>query len=232
MHAAISKHCFRATAPIGFNMDEFVMTNDHEQIEMLLPWFVTGQLDADEIAQVDAHVFACPECRLLLEQEYQLKNIVTSMAVDLPRFDMPANIVGRRSTVSSRAWQSTRQAVSRLRTKPMRVAAFAAAQAAMLLIVFQLAQPTAEPAAGPAAEYRTLSSGEVAGKANALVVFSPDTREADFREILIKADANIVGGPIDGNAYYLMVDITLRDSTLEILRGNPKVLLAQPIDGE
>lgn len=204
------------------------MTNEHEKIEMLLPWFVTGQLDADEIAQVDAHVFECPECRLLLEQEHLLKNKVASMPVDLARFEMPANMVSRRPTVSSRAWLSTRQAVSRLRTKPMHVAAFAAAQTAMLLIVFQLAQPTV----GPGAEYRTLSSGGVTGKANALVVFSPDTREADFREILVKADADIVGGPTEGNAYYLRIELASRDSALENLRANSKILLAQPIDAE
>ena len=209
-------------------MDDFMMTNEHEKIEMLLPWFVTGQLDANEMAQVDAHMLACPECQLLLRQEYQLKNEVASMPVALPRFGMPANIDSHRPSIGSNAWQSTRRAVSRWSTKPVRFAAFAAAQAAMLLIVFQFAQPTTEPGA----EYRTLSSGDVASKANALVMFNPGTREADFRAILVNANANIVGGPTEGNAYYLRIEPASRESALENLRGNSKILLAQPIDGE
>lgn len=205
-----------------------MMTNEHEKIEMLLPWFVTGQLDANEMVQVNAHVLACPECQLLLCQEYQLKKDVASIPVALPRFGMPTNMVSRRPSIGSSAWETTRRAVSRWSTKPLRVAAFATAQAAMLLIVFQFAQPTTEPSA----EYRTLSSDDVASKANALVMFNPGTREADFRAILVNANAIIVGGPTEGNAYYLRIEPASRRSALESLRGNSKILLAQPIDGE
>lgn len=204
------------------------MHNEHEKIEMLLPWFVTGQLDADETEQVDAHLRACPECQLSLSQEYMLKNEIASMPVAVPQFAASAVMESRRPRFTSNAWRSTRQAVSRWKAKPVRVAAFAAAQAAMLLIAFQLAQP----AAAPGAAYRTLSSGDATSTANALVMFNPDTRESAFRALLVGANATIVGGPTEGNAYYLRIDPKVRDTTLASMRKNTHIVLAQPIDGE
>lgn len=204
------------------------MTNEHQEIEMLLPWFVTGQLDAGETAQVDAHVLVCAECRILLAQEYQLKAEVASIPVAVPQFHMRSAFDSRGPSIASGAWRSTRQAVVRWTEKPMRVAVFAAAQAAMLLFVFQLAQP----ATGPNAGYRTLSSGEVGRNANAIIMFKADTREGDFRAILVSANANIVGGPTESNAYYLRIEPGMRDSMLKNLRQSSQILLAQPIDGE
>ena len=209
-------------------MDKFAMMNEHEEIEMLLPWFVTGQLDADETAQVEAHMLACTECQLLLAQEYRLKTEVAAIPVAVTQFSMRSDFDRRGPSIASHAWRSTRQAVSRWTAKPMRVAAFAAAQAAMLLIVFQLAQPTTGPSAG----YRTLSSGEVANRANAVIMFKADTREADFRAILVNANATIVGGPTESNSYYLRIEPAMRDAKLASLRVNSQILSAQPIDGE
>lgn len=209
-------------------MEEYVMINEHEKIEMLLPWFVNGQLDDEETAQVNAHLLACPECQLLLGHEYKLKSEIASMPAAVPQFAAPAVIESRRPPFVAHAWQSTRQAVSTWTAKPMRVAVFATAQAAMLLIAFQLGQPAAEPGS----VYRTLSSGDAASAANALVMFNPDTRESDFRAILTGANATIVGGPTESNAYYLHIEPTVRDTRLESMRGNTHIVLAQPIDGE
>ena len=204
------------------------MNNEHQEIEMLLPWFVTGQLDAGEKAQVDAHVLVCPECRLLLAQEHRLKAEVAAIPVPVPQFQMQSAFDNRGPSIASGAWRSASQAVETWKAKPMRVAVFAAAQAAMLLIVFQLAQPTISPNR----EYRTLSSGEIGSKANAIIMFRDDTREADFRAILVSAGATIVGGPTESNIYYLRIEPGMRVSKLENLRLNSKILLAQSIDGE
>ena len=228
MHVAISKHCFRATARIGFKMGDFVMTDEHETIEMLLPWYVTGQLNAVEKAQVDTHIIRCKACCEMLAQEQQLKTDIAAIPIAVPQFSAPVIAYAQRSSLEQRGWQATRQTVSSWTARPMRVAAFATAQAAMLLIAFQLAQP----AAPPYAEYRTLSSGGAASKANAIVMFNTETREADFRMILIDAGATIVGGPTETNAYFLLIEAGKRDDALERLRKQRQIVLAQPIDGE
>lgn len=209
-------------------MNDFAMINEHEEIEMLLPWYITGQLDGDEIAQVDAHMTQCDVCSAMLVQERLLKAGIASTPIDVPQFSAPVIANSHRPSIASRRWHAARNTVSAWTAKPMRVAAFATAQAAMLLMVFQLAQLTARPEAG----YRTLSSGKATSQPNAVVMFDAETREAEFRAILTEANATIVGGPTESNAYYLRIDAGLRDSALERLRKQPKIMLAQPVDGE
>jgi anti-sigma factor RsiW len=209
-------------------MDEKLMTDEHEAIEMLLPWYVTGQVDADEVAQVDAHLAHCGACRALLAEEHRLKSQFAAMPVAAPMFAMPALPNSNRRSIVRRSWQATRRTVSGWAARPMRVAAFATAQAAMLLIAFQLGQPTARPNA----EYRTLSASDAATEANAIVMFKPETREAEFRSLLTDADAEIVGGPTESNGYLLNLPQEKRDAALETFRRQPQIMLAEPIDGE
>lgn len=203
------------------------MTDEHEVIEMLLPWYVTGRLDAQEVAHVEAHLAGCDACRALLAEEHHLKSDVAAMPIAAPTFSMPSLADKHRPTILGRGWRTTRQTVSGLAARPLRVAAFAAAQAAMLLVVFQLAQPSAQPDA----EYRTLSSGEVANQANAIVMFKPETREVELRKLLTDVDADIVGGPTESNGYLLNLPQAKRDAALERLRKQPQIMLAQPLDG-
>lgn len=46
------------------NMDT-VITQDpiHRELELLLPWYVNGRLEAEEARQVEAHLAACPACQ-------------------------------------------------------------------------------------------------------------------------------------------------------------------------
>lgn len=206
------------------------MTNDHQAIEMLLPWFITKTLDVDEMARVDQHLADCHHCRALLAEERQLKADFADIPIEVPLFGPPniGNIELRPNL--SRNWRATKQILTGWVAKPGRVLTFAVAQAALLLLMLQLVQP----ATLPDAKYRTLSSGEVTGEAsaNAIVIFDDNTREKDFRSILVDADATIVGGPNDANAYMLRIDGTKRDSVLEKLRANRQIVLAQPIDQE
>src|SRR5918911_1301695 len=49
----------------------------HDEAEMLLPWYATGQLDSADRARVDAHLAGCARCQRqlaaeqLLIEEYQ-----------------------------------------------------------------------------------------------------------------------------------------------------------------
>lgn len=204
------------------------MTDEHQAIEMLLPWYVTGRLDSDEVVQVDAHIMQCEACREMLAQERLLKADIAAMPYTVPRFFSPAIADNQRISVPWRGWKAAQKTVSGWKAKSILVAAFATAQAAILLIVFQMAQPEAQPDA----EYRTLSAGRAASEANAIVTFNADTREATFRAILVGAGATIVGGPTETNAYLLRVEVAKRDHVLDMLRKQPEIMLAQPVDQE
>ena len=61
--------------------------SEREEIEMLLPWFVTGRLDAADKAKVEAFLAREPAMRRQLDliREEQGETIAANEAVALPR---------------------------------------------------------------------------------------------------------------------------------------------------
>src|SRR5271170_3452965 len=55
----------------------------HQRIQSLLPWFVTNRLDADERAEVAAHLDACQDCRAEERLERRLAAEVAAMPMDV-----------------------------------------------------------------------------------------------------------------------------------------------------
>jgi anti-sigma factor RsiW len=46
------------------NMDTVIPQDPiHRELELLLPWYVNGRLEAEEARQVEAHLAACPACQ-------------------------------------------------------------------------------------------------------------------------------------------------------------------------
>src|SRR6266550_177105 len=44
----------------------------HEEAEVLLPWYATGQLEPGERALVENHLESCAECKRLLALEHRM----------------------------------------------------------------------------------------------------------------------------------------------------------------
>lgn len=91
-------------------------------------------------------------------------------------------------------------------------------------LVALLARPDEPPAA-----YRVLGNG-VGSTGNLVVIFNPDTTERDLRRILQAHGARVVDGPTVTDAYLLNVPAEHRESTLQALRGDPAVKLAEALD--
>ena len=205
--------------------------DDHLEVEMLLPWYVTSQLDADATLAIDAHLENCGACRQLLAEERQLRDAVVAIpeaaavAAAVPiRFGLPR----LRQTRSPSSWSRVvRSAAANIRTSS-KVGWFLAAQAAVILIVFDVGQSTMQPS--PA--YRTLSSASSSETGNVIIAFEPTSTEEEIRSALKAVDAKIVGGPTASDAYILHVAESDRPKHLKLLRDQRSVILAEPIDGE
>jgi hypothetical protein len=63
-----------------------------------------------------------------------------------------------------------------------------------------------------------------------MVIFRPDATEADMRRILTAADARFVDGPTAAGAYVLKAPPRAKAQALALLRRQPQVVLAQPLD--
>lgn len=187
----------------------------HAETQKLLPWYVTEQLDAADRMLVDAHLAECGECRADLAAERKLRDAVA---------DLPADTDSGWDRLA--ASLKDRPAPSPLLKRPVRVAWFVAAQAAVVLLIVTVLvqrQPVADP-------YRALAETPAPRVGNLLVMFGPATSEPDLRSAIEASHARLVDGPTATGAYVLSVAPERRAAALAILRAQPGVTLAEPID--
>ena len=192
---------------------------------VLLPWHVTNTLDAEDQDAVEAHLSLCADCRGALAEEQMLRAAIVGLPLDSEvawiRFRETRLDVPPRRTV--RRWLR-----NNVVKRPGRVVAFAAMQAAVILSVVGLT--TANPIITD--DYRVLSSAASdTPNGNAIVMFRPDTTEAEMRRLLAGAQAKIVGGPTATDSYILQFPKAARANQIAALRREPTVVMIEPIDG-
>lgn len=195
-------------------------SDSHREAEMLLPWYVSGTLDAGDHARVEAHLADCARCREELAVERRLGAEVAGLAVER---ELGWERLRDRAAAESAPGTIARLAdrLPRTRTLALFVGAQAAAiAAAVLLIPPRLAQPA----------YTTLSSPAPARTGNVIVIFRPDVREAELRALLDSHHAQLVEGPTPAGAWLLSVPAADRAATLAALGKRREVVLAQPVD--
>jgi hypothetical protein len=208
----------------------------HERIIGLLPWFVTGRLDATERAEVEAHLGVCPDCRAEERLERRLEAEVAALPLDVEQAwarigarlgtERPAargpKVGARMAATSPRQGRGTRPGRAWLIGSVV-------AQAAIMLLMLGVIWPTARPRSEAPAQYHALGAAPAAA-GNLVVMFRPDTAERDMRGALAAAGARLADGPTAAGAYVLRVPPDQRAASLEILRRRAEVTLAQPID--
>lgn len=208
----------------------------HQQVQMLLPWYMNGTLDAGEAVLVEAHLAECAACRQDLAECADCRE-------DLAIGPDPAG-VERGWAAMQRSFELSsgpepvvaHERIAKLvplrkswlqRSVPVRWALAAQAAAAVLIVgAGRLMIPVApaEPI------YHALGSAPETAPGNMVVIFRPDTIEQDLRGAVIASGAEMVGGPTASDAYVLRVASTERDTALARLRSNAHVVLAEPID--
>lgn len=209
----------------------FQLPGPHRDIEALLPWHVTGRLDAADAARVAAHLDNCAECRAQAEQERRL-----------------AAAIARTPATTDQGWAMMRERLDLDRPVRRSVAPLAEGRRASWrgwrwlgwgvgaqLSLASLAAAFVLPVAGPAsfhalgtAPVATTTAAAAAG--NMIVIFRPDITEAQLRQTLRASAARLVDGPTAANAYVLQVPGPRRDALLAGLRGDPRIVLAEPLD--
>jgi hypothetical protein len=191
----------------------------HHQAEELLPWYASGRLEPADRLLVEEHLSSCADCREQLTLERRLIQEFRSFApeVDAGWARMRSRIAPRPVRVEPRqVWQLVRHPA---------VATLAAAQLAFLVfgagILLWLSRPT----------YHALGSPPASPSADVIVMFRADATIEDVKSTLKAANASIVDGPTDADAYLLHVPVRQRDLALSRLRADDDVQMAEPIDG-
>jgi len=194
----------------------------HREARELMPWLISGRLEPDERARVEAHLATCEDCARDLVAERALAGAVAELpiATGVSWSAMRDRLDAAARVAEVRPYQPRRRFTAR------RIAAFAAAQAALLAAVIAITIRTAVPVA----PYHALGAAPAANAGNVIVVFRPEIRESEMRRLLEAGDARLVDGPTAANAYVLYVPDAERAQALSLLRSDAAVVLAEPLD--
>lgn len=177
------------------------MERDEQEAWDLLPWYVTGAIDAEERRQVERALERSPSLRQELESQRRLASVIASLDERDTQVDQSlAQMRGRiRQARKPGLLERLRGGLDQLQQRSWRLALPAAALASLLLAVFVL-QPTA-----PDGPYTTLTSEEAPDPAGPLLRVQPqtDADAAAFEALVAAQGLRIIEGPSAGGVYTL-----------------------------
>lgn len=180
--------------------------SEREEIEVLLPWYVTGRLDDADTARVEAYLAQHPDMlhQLAIIAEEQTVTVEDNEAIR-PRLASAGSIVARTQAPGSavRAWlDSIADTVKGLFQAPTPGAVRWAAAAAAVIICLQaaaLGTLLMQDTGG----YHTASRPGIEGEHApvALIAFTDRASVADIARILAENRLRVVDGPLPGGFF-------------------------------
>lgn len=182
--------------------------SEREEIEMLLPWHATGQLDTEDAARVDAYLLRHPEMLSQLDviaDEHQATLAVHEAIVPpagLMRGDVLAEIAARPETRARRATASFWSSIQDLFTAATPATARWAIAGLCALVVCQavvlgLMSLGSSSGTAPPSDYQLASgqNGHAPSGPALLIRIDEGARFADVRADLSRFDLVVIGGP-------------------------------------
>lgn len=179
-----------------------------QEVEELLPWYVTGRVSREDAKGIEAGLKAMPDLNGKLA-DVQREREAVARAAEAVEPAPPENLQRLLQQVeTTRQWRVPRtdgqtHASGRLKAAIGRSivwqAAFALACVAIVFLGIQVYNPPAPGELGLAT--RIGDPGEV----TLLVTFQPDARTGDVAALLTSVNAAIIGGPKPDGAYVVQI---------------------------
>ena len=207
---------------------------EHEEVVMLIPWYVNDTLSDRDRSKVEGHLAACAACRDELALE---RRIHEGMSVDSPVEYMPAASLNRlRDMLDGKTTAGAREAV--VEPKPLgpphlrrwqwlTAASLAGAAAVVGLWVASHWLQGSRDLAAPV--FYTVTSPAPHPRGEAVrAVFSPSITLVELQALLDEAQLRIISGPSEAGVYSLAARSDLPVSTsLALLRRHASVRFAE-----
>jgi len=180
--------------------------SEREEIEMLLPWYMTGRLDAADTARVETYLEQHPDMRyqLALIAEERATTVEDNEAIR-PRLASADALLARAATRGSaaRSWLAGMvEGVKALFDAPTPGAVRWAAAAAAVIICLQAAALgtllTHEGGGYQTASRPGIEAGQTPG---ALIAFTDKASMAEISRLLADNRMRVVDGPLPGGFY-------------------------------
>jgi anti-sigma factor RsiW len=215
-------------------MDKVVplFDDEHQKVQMLLPWRLTGRLDAADDALVSRHLEVCRDCRAELAAEQLLRRefVELPFAGDEAWAKMGEAVRAEKRKARPAAWVA--RLIDRLREgfSPGWAPLVMAGQAVVLVIVGAVALRPALTPAPASPQYAALGAAPSAHAANLALILKPETSTGQMRADLAAIGGRVVDGPSEASVFLVEVKGAGRDAALKYLKGRPEVVMAEAID--
>jgi hypothetical protein len=196
---------------------------EREDIEKLLPWYVTGRLGRADTSKVESYLSEHPDvlAQLDLIRVERQETVHANEAIGWPpsgmRDRLMASLPPTRARLSGRELSSL---VHFLTTPTARGVQWAALVAA-LLVLAQAALITSLLVRSSDQTYQVASGASQADGLSVLIAFSDDATAPAIARLLAEFDASIVDGPKPGGVY------KIRLRTLDKSQSTQDVLLSK-----
>jgi hypothetical protein len=234
-------------------------TDQHQQILLLLPWYLNKSLEQDEQRQVESHLSSCILCsRELVGLRKLAAAVKQSSVLDVaaeasfaelraklqttdqvrqnlePSINQPtlAWFVKRAKAAPGRSGNDANRYSRLLSLSSSTVKRFAIAASMLLAIIPLIMQYGRSPAT---ADYYTLSTAkpESAAGAKLRVVFSKNLPKTSIDSLLDKIHGQLVDGPNSVGTYTVRLNSGKASldltAAVALLRNQQNVLLAEPV---
>jgi len=202
----------------------------HKVVDALLPWYVNGTLEGDELEYVQRHLKECSQC--LKEAEWLRELYAACIAAE----SMPgaSGALGKLRRALEAAPPKKPRFSGRARRAWRSGNAWARWSVAASLVLGVILAASYLRGTDAPALYRTLGASTSTSHASGslIVVFDPATAEADLRRILRLAGARLVDGPTQSNAYVLDVPAARREEAMRALRAERAVVFVERLGPE
>jgi putative zinc finger protein len=213
------------------------VAGEHEEITVLIPWYVNGTLGEHERQRLDAHLLLCANCRDALTQEQRVYRAVTAEsaveympAASLKRLQARLDGVVAAADTPGQTPQVPAGAKPGRRSMPwqgLMAASVAVIAVALSLLATDRWMQSRTPS--PKAAYYTVTTPSARAPGEVIrAVFSPTITLIELQAILDAAQLRIISGPTEAGVYSLAANSRRPvSSSLASLREHASVRFAE-----
>ena len=211
----------------------------HEQVALMMPAYIRGQLDTGQQRRIQAHIACCSACARRHREDLELAEAIASPPEDLELLLTSARRQRNRQRLldnlaTSRPEVDIPKTVGEARRSSTRLAALVAGLAAVSLGTVVLTQKLVAPERDTAVIYRTQTSASpqiqpATGGPTYKVMFRAEATLDSVQRLLRRSGAVVVAGPTENGVYTLAFPAANGDpdATLGHLRHQPEIVFAE-----
>lgn len=238
-------------------MENNIINPCNEHVTHLIPWFVTNQLNDEDLILVTEHVENCADCTKIVEQERKMAAALKQSYLAQNITEIPSKWEEFQAKIHNSDINNidvheeqesdgtsipiptnvirfpTLHRVTQKLKQPKTLGYIAMAQAAALVALITIPNMTTGPAIETNEEYNTLSNGEVNAnqQANAIIQLRSGVAIEAMDSVFAENNIHIVGVTAT-NAYMINISGGNIEKTVLELRSNDNITLAEPIGAE